>query len=469
MDTGRLLRFTVRCLVAAALVPAVVAAQTIAAPPTLIITNYDRIPIGQREGIEGGAYVARTDDASAAWFNPAGLAKSEKSALNASATAYEWVSTKVEGLGTTSGRSQINTVGTLLSFVVGGDVLHSENWRLGFAITSPVVWQPSDLDLIIPLQGGKERVAYTTKVNLSVLLPAGSVAYAPGGVSHGKFRIGASAGFAITSLNQNIALTDRLTTADTANALLRGFSGAGSAWSFVLKGGMQWDPSRSVSVGARIVAPTFKLFGSTQLGAQNSTYGPGQFSDLVFRDSAGSFEYKLPLELTGGVALRGRRGELEFDAHYYSAVSSYSMYSSTLLGTLTTQTGGGATTVTQVPFSPTLNSARSVVNLAVGGGYRLSRALGLHAGFSTDQSPVDVDTLATFRKLNLSHFTAGVSVTGVKGLSGSLGVAYSTGSNTRQTLGSTEGGQTTQTTFTVNTLMIMFAFSYAFGAGSGQQ
>ncbi|HUL49619.1 MAG TPA: hypothetical protein VLT79_06370, partial [Gemmatimonadales bacterium] len=89
MDTGRLLRFTVRCLVAAALVPAVVAAQTIAAPPTLIITNYDRIPIGQREGIEGGAYVARTDDASAAWFNPAGLAKSEKSALNASATAYE--------------------------------------------------------------------------------------------------------------------------------------------------------------------------------------------------------------------------------------------------------------------------------------------------------------------------------------------------------------------------------------------
>jgi hypothetical protein len=44
---------------------------TISLPPTLILPNYDRVQIGQREGLEAGAFVARTDDASAAWYNPA--------------------------------------------------------------------------------------------------------------------------------------------------------------------------------------------------------------------------------------------------------------------------------------------------------------------------------------------------------------------------------------------------------------
>jgi hypothetical protein len=467
MNTNRLRRFAL-LWVLAEIAPPAAYTQAVVAPPTLILTNYNRIPIGQREALEGDAYVARTDDAVAAWLNPAGLAKSEKSSLNASATAYEWINTTAEGLGTTTGRSQINTVGTLFSFVVGGDVLHSERWRLGFAIVSPVVWQPSDIDLAIPLQGGKEQVAYTTSVNFSVLVPAASVAYAPGGVSHGTFRVGASVGFAISSLTQNIGLTDRITTVDTASSSLRGFSGAGSAWSLVLGGGVQWDATPHLSFGAHVAAPNIKLFGSTQLAYQNSFYGPGDYRDLVFRDSAGSFEYRLPLEATAGAAFRGKNAELELDVHYYGAVNSYNMYSSTVLGTLTTQVSGGPTTVTQRPFTPTANSTRSLVNLAVGGNYGLSRAFGLHAGFSTDQSPVDVDTLSIFRKLDLSHFTAGVSVTGVKGLSGSLGFAYSFGSNTRQTLGSTEGGQTTQTKLTVKTTMIMFALSYAFGGGGGQ-
>ena len=58
-------------------------------PPSGILPNYDRVLIGQREGLEGGAFVARTDDAGAGWYNPAGLALSEKSGLNASSNAYE--------------------------------------------------------------------------------------------------------------------------------------------------------------------------------------------------------------------------------------------------------------------------------------------------------------------------------------------------------------------------------------------
>ena len=46
----------------------------VAVPPSLVVPNYDRLPVGQREGIEAGAFLARTNDAGANWYNPAGLA-----------------------------------------------------------------------------------------------------------------------------------------------------------------------------------------------------------------------------------------------------------------------------------------------------------------------------------------------------------------------------------------------------------
>ncbi|HUL50341.1 MAG TPA: hypothetical protein VLT79_10040 [Gemmatimonadales bacterium] len=460
-------RFGYSVALVALLTASVVHAQTIVAPPTIILTNYDRVPVGQREGLEAGAYVARTDDAAATWFNPAGLGKSENSALNASANAYDRTSINLAGLGASTGRSNISTIATLFGFVIGGDVLRSNRWRLGFSVTQPIGWQPSNLNLTIPLDSGRERVAYSTAVSLSVTRPELGVAFTPGGVSRGKLRFGGRMGFAVTSLSQAVGLSDRLTTTDSAVSALQGFLGGGSAWSLLFTGGVQWDATPHLSVGARLVAPSIALFGSSQLAYQNSIYGVGEYRDLVFRDSSGSFEYRQPFELTAGAALKQHDHELEFDLHYYAAISPYDLYASTVPGTLTTQVPGGPTTVTQVPFAPTMNSARAIVNVAVGGNYQVSRGFRLHAGVSTDQSPVDVDSLSVFRKVNLSHITAGLSLTGVKGLSGSVGFAYSFGSNTRNTIGLPEGGQGTATKLTVKTLNVMFAFSFAFGASGG--
>jgi hypothetical protein len=68
-------------------------------PPNSILPNYNRISVGQREALEGGAYVARTNDALANWYNPAGLASSEKTALNASSNVYEVTKTTLSGIG----------------------------------------------------------------------------------------------------------------------------------------------------------------------------------------------------------------------------------------------------------------------------------------------------------------------------------------------------------------------------------
>jgi hypothetical protein len=438
-------------------------AQTVAAPPSLILPNYDRLPIGQREGIEGGAYVARTNDAAAAWYNPAGLGQSRKSALNASATAYEYTSMELEGFGTSEGRSRISSIGTLLSFVIGEDVIHSRNWRFGFAITRPVVWSPSSIDLAFTLRADTELVAYATDVDFDVMIPSLSAAYVPGGAGTGKLRLGASLGMAITTLGQSVDLSDRVTTPAAASVADRDFSADGEVWHLVPTVGLQWDVTPSIAFGTRITAPGMRVLGSSRMRLQNSRYSNVEVRDLVFGDPEVKFDYKQPLEADAGVAFDVFKGEVEIDVHYFGAFDPYALYTSELPGRLTVDSGAGPS-VTSVPFTPTMNSARSVVNVAIGGSRPLSRAIRVHVGFSTDQSPVNQNE-SMFRAVNLKRFTAGFSLTGAR-LSGSLGFGYSAGSGTRQTLGSTEGGQQTTTKLNVKTANLLFALSYAVGGST---
>src|SRR5688572_28206990 len=85
------------CGAAAQLPPVVV-------PPNAVLPNYERIPLAGRESIEAGAFVARTNDAAANWYNPAGLAQHKESAVNASATAYEWTRMRLAGPGVATDR-----------------------------------------------------------------------------------------------------------------------------------------------------------------------------------------------------------------------------------------------------------------------------------------------------------------------------------------------------------------------------
>jgi hypothetical protein len=55
-------------------------------PPSAVLTNYDRVLIGQEEALESGAFVARVADSTAGWYNPAGLALVRRSVIGASAT-----------------------------------------------------------------------------------------------------------------------------------------------------------------------------------------------------------------------------------------------------------------------------------------------------------------------------------------------------------------------------------------------
>ena len=143
-------------------------------PPSSILPNYDRVSVGQREALEGGAYVARTDDALANWYNPAGLVSSEKTAINASSNAYELTKTTLTGIGEKSSGTRFSPIGGFFGVVVGAPIAKSPRWRFGFGYTKPVAWSPSTLDgaFNLPAGGGTEAFDYTTSASFGTVIPS---------------------------------------------------------------------------------------------------------------------------------------------------------------------------------------------------------------------------------------------------------------------------------------------------------
>jgi len=79
-------------------------------PKALVFPNYDNVLVGKEQAIEAGAYIARVSDASANFYNPAGLVQAEKPTLGASSTGY--VYTKLESTlsGTSISSNKIDNV-----------------------------------------------------------------------------------------------------------------------------------------------------------------------------------------------------------------------------------------------------------------------------------------------------------------------------------------------------------------------
>ncbi len=52
-------------------------------PPNVILPNNNSLPIGEVGGLEANAYTARASDPTSLWFNPAGIAGTNVSAVSA--------------------------------------------------------------------------------------------------------------------------------------------------------------------------------------------------------------------------------------------------------------------------------------------------------------------------------------------------------------------------------------------------
>ena len=447
------------CAMALAVAPALAQTSDFTLPPNSILPNYDRVSIGQREGLEAGAYVARTNDAAASWFNPAGLVQSEKSALAASANAFELTRLSLEGIGASESSTRFSPVGTLVAGVVGAPIVSSRQWRLGFSYARPVSWVPSTLtgQIQTDVGAGREVFGYSTGVSFSSSVFGASAGYQ----ASPRLRLGVGLGYSITDLNQSQAVSDRLLNADSAPTVLRSVATDGSAHHLLLSGAAQWAVTPSLSVGALIVSPGLRIGGESSILFSNVRLSADGSRDIAFRDEKAKFDYKIPLRATVGAALRFGAAEVEADLRFHNSESRYDMLSSSEVATVITTNAAGVPSTSTLAFAPVTNAARRVYNVGIGGNYVISQTFRVHAGFFTDDSPVDDPTGSIFRSVDLRGASAGVSLK-FSQLSGSVGVSSSWGTASERAVGPSLGGIEGITRVQVRTFNFLYALSFAF-------
>jgi len=427
--------------------------------PSSIIPNYDRIRIGQFEGLEGSAFVARTGDASSNWYNPAGLASSDGTALNASANAYEYTSITAEGLDTKFGSGRFQSIGTFFGGVIGSPILKGRTVRLGFSLTKPVVWSPGAVTSAgeFDLPGtGEETITTSSKVSMSTSVPAINAGFR----LSDNLRLGAGTSMSITNMSTVQQFTDRLLTPSFESRALRSLILDGSVWQVQFTGSAQWEITDAIAVGAMATSPGLQLSGSGLTEFQAVTGVPDGSVDILFRDTTASFEYKLPFRVVGGVAVNLGRFEVEADVRYYGSLEDYNLVDSELPVRIVVSDASGTPSVSEQPFKPLVEDTKAVTNVAIGGNYSFSDSFRLHVGFFTDNSPVGNPASSIFRTVDLMGLSGGVSFGG--SLSGSLGFSTSWGTTDERVIGPTLGGQVGASKVGINTFNLHYSIAYTF-------
>ncbi len=440
-------------LVAAAPAPA----QVLSSPPKgIILPNYDLVRLGQWEALESGAVVARTDGPLANVYNPAGLAASKKTAINASATGFQYTSLSLEGVGNKATSSRLATLGGFLGVALAKPVITSSKWRLGFSIFSALNWKPGTLSgqEQSTASGADLLLDYRTQVNLHAMVPS----LAAGINLSRTFRVGFGFQVPVVTVLQQQSTSFLTTSATGAAAVDRAFAADGTSWLVRGTAGVQWDVAPALSLGVMAETPTARLWGSTFYSDLRTASSGLGFETERFRDPHARLEYKLPSLLAGGVALRLGKFQLEGDVRYYSSVSQFDLYSSDSIGVAVSDTGALPPVSAPVQLTPVTLTYRSVVNFAVGARFPLSQRWQLHAGFNSDQSPLP-NTNEIFRNVSFIGGTAGLSFT-ASHLSGSIGVGFQTGKSPTTTIGI--ASEVRQTKLTVTTFQLLYAVAYAF-------
>ena len=324
-------------------------------PPNIVVPNYEGIPVGPYAGLEAGAYIARTNDPSAAWFNPAGLSRAKGAQISGSAGLYQYTKISPEiapGAGTS-----VQHVPNLVGFTMQ----HGTKLTLGGAILTPVSWaQTTNMEVILPSGSNLERFAYSSDSEFNRRVVALSAGYE----SDSKWRFGGGLTFLYTSLNMTQTVSDRIAMPNGLSTLLVTSSVRGSDMKVGIVGGVQVDVKPHIQVGGVIRTSGFSIYRSgtgTLEGTEKSPAGPTSGATsrgASFFDPEAEFHYKVPFEVTGSIAFVGKRAELETSVHAYTSVGPYSLLSSSQNSLIYQDDGLGVPpTIQQIPFQGLTSSA----------------------------------------------------------------------------------------------------------------
>ena len=426
--------------------------QVVTPPPNLVLANYNSVPVGPFGGLEGTAYVARVGDPSAAWFNPAGLARQDAPQISGSAGVYQRTTITPEALPHEGGSLQ------QLPNFVGFTFVPRPKVTVGAALVTTNAWnQETDAESISGVSGGQQRFAYSADSEFERRILAISAGYQ----SAGHWRAGGGFAFAVTDVRLVQAASDRIGTATDLRSLLVTARTSGSTIQLRSQGGVQYDTSQW-KLGAAFRTPGLTIHRSGTLTLDGQLDAGGSSLGASFFDPDADFDSRLPWEVQGGAAWVRERVELELDVQAFLPIDAYSMFASGQPVLVYTHTGGQAPSALSQPFPGLTSASNGVVNVSGGGHVRLfkNRDARVHAGVGSNTSPVAAED-QIFNNADLMTWTLG--------LSGSLGkFQFSAGFNHQfghaedVTLRNLLSGQVVRSNIDVSMSGFIYALAYQF-------
>jgi hypothetical protein len=427
------------------------------APANILIPNYNGVGVGELASLEGGAYLARVGDGSATWFNPAGLARAENSSISGSAGVFQFGAVTPEGLDNVG--SSFQQLPAAVGFVKKR-LIGREKWTGGFQITHGTNWHHVvDIERELATAGATTRATYSSESSYDTWLASLAVGYTAGG----KLRLGAALDGQLTESSGNTQTSEQNRTSDTLNASVYESSGASDVVHLRMTVGVQYDPSSAVRLAAVLRTPGLAVYSSGSAFLEAMSQNGSATTTVSLFDPSPKASVRLPLEFKFGAAYVGRRAQIELDLLTYSGAGTYNAFEASETLIVVNDPGpAGPPTSQELTASPVVVDSAAVVNVAVGGLYRLtsSGVWKVHAGFSTDRSPVGPDD-TRFTKVNMQTWTVGVSGT-TRLVLGSVGVRYESGETSNFTVRRLSSGDALGMRVAFKSLGVVYSFSFRF-------
>jgi hypothetical protein len=428
---------------------------TVRAPSNVVLPNYASQAPGLTGGLEGGAAVARGDDATATWYNPAGLSRVETSSLSASGGAVQWLHVTPNAFSTNVGSTGSLPVQIGLAWK---EPFNYEGWTAAISFVTENNWDHSlSSELQVGTSSAPERFAYAAASRYERRTAGIGAGYSP----DQKLRLGGSADLVMTEMNEAQSINDRVTGAAAASATLVASHETARFVHLRLTFGAQYDVSDHFKIGGTVRTPGFTIANNGSAGLDASLTGGGTSVNASYYDEHPQVALRIPFEFVAGAAWSGGRSTVEGDVRITQGGGVYDLF--TPSKTLTTVVTTGSTVASSdSAFRTYAVDSGSVVDLLIGARYLLSERgkLTLHGGFSTANSPVG-SADEVFQAANLRRVTAGVSGETAH-LTFAGGISYQTGTSTPYNVFTSQLGQAIVTTIDVSGIAFTYSVAVRF-------
>lgn len=365
-------------------------------------THYWTQQFGTRSALLGGAVVGGSNDNTAIYYNPAGLAFSDTGSISISGNLYHVQSFRIQNALGNKVDFKSTDLGTVPLLVSGMFRTHNKDLRIGYAILQPVNFDfkaIARLDGFFPIiddaeSAGNEEAICQRSVSSTVheVMVAFGLAYK----FNEHWAIGLSNLFTGRSQSYTNITIARVYLNDSSHTLvtadeLQNFHYFNLRYSAKL--GIAWQGDK-LSAGIALTTPGLRLTGKGAVGADytgtNIKFN-GIRQDILADDLQGKLKstYKYPLSISAGLNWKLGRSLLALSGQYFGSEGVYDMLRGAPAAFV--RPAGAYPNLGADEFLRVKTAARKVVNGVIGFEHPLSQTVTLQCSFRNDMTYYDKD------------------------------------------------------------------------------